>query len=98
MSGPEVAQDAGKVACPLFQTETWDKQGVTLHLIDMGGASFFTSSAVGRMFLTMLAGFAQFERDLIAERTAAALATKRAKRTVYTRKTPRNYLASCSVT
>ena len=35
------------------------------------------------MFLTMLAGFAQFERDLIAERTAAALATKRARQQVY---------------
>ena len=35
------------------------------------------------MFLTMLAGFAQFERDLIAERTAAALATKRGRLHVY---------------
>jgi len=75
----------------LGQIETWDRQGVTMHLIDMGGASVNTSSAVGRIFLTMMAGFAQFERDLIAERTSAALATKRAKLTVYTRKTPLGY-------
>ena len=67
----------------LAQTELWDRQGITVHLIDVGGTSINSSSAVGRMFLTMLAGFAQFERDLIAERTAAALATLRARQQVY---------------
>lgn len=36
-----------------------------------------TRSAMGRMMLTMLAGFAQFERDLISERTTAALQHKK---------------------
>ena len=67
----------------LAQTGIWDKSGITLHLIDVGGQAINTSSAMGRMFLTMMAGFAELERNLIAERTAAALAHKKAKRQVY---------------
>ncbi len=36
----------------LAQTELWDRQGITVHLIDVGGTSINSSSAVGRMFLT----------------------------------------------
>jgi site-specific DNA recombinase len=50
-----------------------------LHLVDHGGQSINTASAVGRMFLTMLAGFAEFERGLIRERTKAALTTKKSR-------------------
>lgn len=57
----------------LAQTRSWDKAGVALHLVDHGGGSVDTSSPMGRMLLTMLAGFAEFERALIAERTRAAL-------------------------
>lgn len=63
----------------LAQTRAWDKAGIALHLCDMGGGAVDTSSPMGRMMLTMLAGFAEFERALIAERTAAALAHKRAR-------------------
>jgi DNA invertase Pin-like site-specific DNA recombinase len=38
-----------------------------------------TSSAAGRMVFRMLATLAEFERDLIAERTRNALQTKKAK-------------------
>ena len=55
----------------------WDKAKVGLHLVDMGGAAVDTRSAMRRMMLTMLAGFAQFERDLVSERTTAALQHKR---------------------
>jgi DNA invertase Pin-like site-specific DNA recombinase len=61
----------------------WDKANVGLHLIDMGGAAVDTRSAIGRMMLTMMAGFAQFERDLISERTAASLQFKKRQRAVY---------------
>jgi DNA invertase Pin-like site-specific DNA recombinase len=61
----------------LSVTAQWDKAGVALHLVDMGGQSLNTGSAMGRMVLTMMAGFAQFERDLTAERTTAALAHKK---------------------
>jgi len=40
---------------------------------------------MGRMFLTMTAAFAELERNLIAERTEAALQYKKSKRQVYGR-------------
>lgn len=67
----------------LTVTRQWDKTGVSLHLIDVGGQTINTASAMGRMFLTMMAGFAELERNLIAERTTAALAHKKAHRQVY---------------
>lgn len=67
----------------LSTTAEWDKSGIALHLVDMGGQSLNTGSAMGRMMLTMMAGFAQFERDLTAERTTAALAHKKANNTAY---------------
>ena len=67
----------------LALTETWNRAGVALHLVDMGGSSMDSSSATGRMMLTMLAGFAEFERALISERTTTALTYKRDKREAY---------------
>jgi len=67
------------------QSRAWDRAGVALHLIDCGGQAIDTRSAVGRMFLTMLAACAELERNLTAERTAAALAHKKAKREAYSR-------------
>jgi len=58
-------------------TRAWDKRGTALHVLDMGGNAVDTSSPIGRMFLTMLAGFAEFERGLIRERTKVALRHKR---------------------
>jgi DNA invertase Pin-like site-specific DNA recombinase len=57
----------------LRQTKAWDKAGVSLHLLDMGGQAINTASAMGRMFLTMAAGFAELERNLISERTKVAM-------------------------
>jgi DNA invertase Pin-like site-specific DNA recombinase len=67
----------------LNQTRAWDKGGIALHLVDVGGQTINTAAAMGRMFLTMMAGFAELERNLIAERTAAALQHKKARREVY---------------
>lgn len=61
----------------LNQTRSWDQQGVALHLVDLGGQTLSTGTAMGRMFLTLVAAFAELERNLISERTAAALAFKR---------------------
>ncbi len=60
-------------------TADWDRRGVSLQVIDMGGNSLDTASAMGRMFLTMAAGFAELERNLIRERTAAAMRHKKSK-------------------
>src|SRR5262249_54052461 len=67
----------------LRQTRVWDKAGIELHLIDVGGQAVNTGSAMGRMFLTLMAGFAELERNLIAERTTAVLAHKKEEGRVY---------------
>lgn len=67
----------------LNQTKAWDKAGVALHLVDMGGQTINTASAMGRFFLSMMAGFAELERNLIAERTSTALTHKKAHREAY---------------
>ncbi len=61
----------------LHQTKAWDRQGVALHLVDMGGQTINTSTAMGRFFLNMMAGFAELERNLISERTSTALTHKK---------------------
>lgn len=53
--------------------------GVTLHLVDLGGASLDLSTAMGRLFLTMAAAFAEFERACVSERTKAGLAVVKAR-------------------
>jgi DNA invertase Pin-like site-specific DNA recombinase len=59
----------------------WDQAGVALHLIDLGGQALDTSSAMGRFFLTVMAGAAELERGLIRERTSTALQHKKANGT-----------------
>lgn len=61
----------------LNQTRDWDKAGIAMHLVDVGGQTINTSTAMGRMFLTMMAGFAELERNLISERTTFALQRKK---------------------
>lgn len=63
----------------LSVTATWDRRDVSLHLVDLGGQAIDTATAMGRFFLTVMAGAAEMERNLIRERTTAALAHKAAK-------------------
>src|SRR5690606_23079772 len=63
----------------LMVTREWDKRQVALHLVDLGGQSIDTSSAMGRFFLTVMAGAAELERGMVAERTAAAMAHVKAQ-------------------
>jgi site-specific DNA recombinase len=58
----------------LTVTREWDRCEVALHLIDLGGQAIDTSTAMGRFFLTVMAGAAEMERNLIRERTASAMA------------------------
>src|SRR5688572_3643104 len=60
----------------LSVTSRWDRIGVSLHLVDLGGQAIDTSSAVGRFFITVMAGAAELERNMIRERTTSALAHK----------------------
>ena len=59
-------------------TRIWDNAGIALHLIDLGGQAIDTTSAMGRFFLTVMAAAAELELNQIRERTAAAMAHKRA--------------------
>jgi DNA invertase Pin-like site-specific DNA recombinase len=63
----------------LTVTREWDRKDVALHLVDLGGQAIDTSSAMGRFFLTVMAGAAELERGMVGERTAAAMAHKRSK-------------------
>ena len=63
----------------LAVTAAWDRASVSLHLVDMGGQAVDTSSAMGRFFLTIMAGAAEMERNQIRERTRMAMAHKRSK-------------------
>ena len=61
----------------LATVEAWERQRVTLHIIDLGGAAIDTACAAGKFMLTVLAGAAEMERNLTRERTRAALHVKR---------------------
>lgn len=74
----------------LTRIRDWDRAGISLHLVDMGGSAIDTASAMGRMMLTILAGFAEWERNIISERTSAVLLHKRDQRQVYS-PTPLGY-------
>lgn len=63
----------------LTQTRAWTQAGVSVHLVDMGGQTLNTGSAMGKMFLTITAAFAELERNLISERTSLALQHKKAQ-------------------
>ena len=62
----------------LTTVERWEKSGVALHVVDMGGNAIDTTSAAGRFMLVVLAGAAEMERNLTRERTRSAMAVKRA--------------------
>ena len=50
-------------------------RGVTVHVLNMGIAD---NSPMGKLMVTMLLAFAEFERDMIVERTQAGKAIARA--------------------
>jgi DNA invertase Pin-like site-specific DNA recombinase len=67
----------------LSTVKAWKKGGVSVHFVDLGGAALDTSSAMGKFFLNVMAAVAEMERNLIAERVAAALRHKKARRQAY---------------
>ena len=62
----------------LTTVEKWERGGVSLHVIDLGGNAIDTQSAAGRFMLVVMAGVSEMERNLTRERTKAAMAVKRA--------------------
>ena len=62
----------------LSTVEKWERSGVALHVVDLGGNAIDTTSAAGRFMLVILAGAAEMERNLTRERVKSALAVKKA--------------------
>lgn len=54
----------------LTLTESWNRAGVALHLLDL---NVDTSTTMGRFFLSIIAAAAELERSMGADRTRAAL-------------------------
>ena len=52
----------------------WEKTGIALHVIDLGGNLIDTTSVAGRFMLVVLAGAAEIERNLTREWTRSAMA------------------------
>jgi DNA invertase Pin-like site-specific DNA recombinase len=62
----------------LTVTDKWERSGVSLHVVDLGGNAIATTTAAGRFMLVVLAGAAEMERNLTRERTKSAMAVKQA--------------------
>lgn len=63
------------------------KRGVRVHILNMGVVE---DTPMGRLMVTMLSGFAEFERDMIVERMAEGKAIAR-QREDYREGRPRKY-------
>ena len=70
---------------------TLTERGVSLVVLNMGGDVVDTSTAIGKLLITVLAGIAEFEADLIKERQIEGIAAAKA-RGVYKGR-PRTYTA-----
>ena len=62
----------------LTAVDKWERSGISLHVVDLGGNAIDTTSAAGRFMLVVLAGAAEMERNLTRERTRSAMAVKKA--------------------
>jgi DNA invertase Pin-like site-specific DNA recombinase len=52
----------------LFNVEAWEKQAISLHILNLGGTTIDTSTPTGKFFITVMAGAAELERNMIRER------------------------------
>jgi DNA invertase Pin-like site-specific DNA recombinase len=56
-----------------------DAKAVGLRILNLGGETVDTKSATGKLILTIFAGFAQFEREMMLERQGEGIAKARAE-------------------
>lgn len=56
-----------------------EAKGVSLRVLNLGGDTVDTRSATGRLILTVFAGFAQFEREMMLERQREGIAKAKAE-------------------
>ena len=67
----------------LTHTKEWNKQDIALCLLDVGGTSINTKSAMGHMFLSMMLSFSELEKNLTGERVRETHKYKKNKLEVY---------------
>jgi len=59
-----------------------DEHKTTVHFTDLDGDPMSTSGPTGKMLITIMAGFAEFERNRIQERITDRMVSKRNQRTI----------------
>ena len=59
--------------------ESVDDGGAGLRILNLGGETVDTKSATGKLILTIFAGFAQFEREMMLERQKEGIAKAKAE-------------------
>ena len=52
----------------LVTIEQWEKKNIGLHILNIGGQCVDTTTPTGKFFITMLAGVAELEKNMIKER------------------------------
>lgn len=73
-------------ACTLIRNLA--ERGVKVHVLNMGIAD---NSPMGKLMITILAAFAEFERDMIVERTQSGRAMAREKNAFFVDGRPPKY-------
>ena len=73
----------------LSTIELLNNKGVSLIVLNMGGDRVDTSTAIGKLMITVLSGIAEFEADMIKERQLEGIALAK-ERNVYKGK-PKKY-------
>ncbi len=67
----------GRNARDMLNLVEWlTTRGITLHIVDLGGDSITTSGPSGKLMFSMLAAFAEFEREMICDRTKQRMKSK----------------------
>jgi DNA invertase Pin-like site-specific DNA recombinase len=63
----------------LTMVEAWEKKNISLHILNISGQTVDTSSPMGKFFITMMAGAAELEKNLIKERCSNGREARRAE-------------------
>lgn len=63
----------------LHTIELLNNKGVSLIVLNMGGDRVDTSTAIGKLMITVLSGIAEFEADMIRERQIEGIAEAKAR-------------------
>lgn len=61
----------------LNKVEEWEKKNISLHILNISGQTVDTSSPMGKFFITMMAGAAELEKNLIKERCSNGRAARK---------------------